>query len=123
MNALDRFLVAAAALAAGSLIGLFLRHRRTLPRDSTSSPTVLPAGLVVVTAPYCTRCTSLLERLVSADIPFERLDVATGAKELRVLGITTAPTVLQVDAEGRIINCESRNFSDRRLSELAKPSV
>ncbi len=118
MSPIERMLIAAAVLAGGALLGLLVRRRpdRTeVPRNKSFE---LPPGLVVVTAPYCTRCANLRSRLTSSGVEHRTVNAASQRSLLADLGVTTVPTLLRVDASGRIVDCEARDFSDARIGAL-----
>ena len=118
---MERLVIAVAVLAAGAVIGWAIRRRLHRSTGSELDSERLPAGLVVVTSPYCTRCSSLRSRLDAAGIAFSTIDAASDPILLRRLDITVAPTVLKVLPSGRVTDRESRNFSDARLSAMASP--
>lgn len=118
MTPLDRLLIAIMVLAAGALVGYLIR-RRLQPDGPARGSVGLPAGLVVVSAPYCTRCTTLQGRLASR-VEFETIDAARRPALVAELDVKTAPTVLAIDEAGRITDREHRNFSDARLNDLAR---
>lgn len=117
MTPISRLMVAVAVLAVGAFVGYLLR-RRLQPAQSADNGSGLPPGLVVVTAPYCTRCTSLQRRLTGSDTDFATIDAAAQPTLIADLHITTAPTLLAVDASGGVKDREHRDFSDARLAEL-----
>lgn len=118
MTLLDRLLIAVVVLALGAVLGYLVR-RRLQPAPQTRALPGLPAGLVVVTAPYCTRCASLQDRLAGW-IEVKTIDAAQQPALVTDLQVTTAPTVLVVDQAGRIADREHRDFSDARLDELVR---
>lgn len=117
MTLLDRLLIAVVVLVLGAIVGYLVR-RRLHPAPATRVRSGLPTGLVVVTAPYCTRCASLHDRLAGW-IEVKTIDAAQQPALVTDLQVTTAPTVLVVDEAGRIADREHRDFSDARLDELA----
>jgi ammonia channel protein AmtB len=77
MTPIERLAVAAVVLAAGAVIGWMIRRRRHPSPSSGTAALGLPAGLVLITAPYCTRCASLRSRLTAAGSAFMALPTAT----------------------------------------------
>lgn len=121
MTTIDRLGIALVVLAVGALVGRLLRQRLRPAPPSDDRPSGLREGLVVVTAPYCTRCTSLQHRLTSSGIEFATLDAAAQPNLLADLAVTTAPTLLRIDGSGRVADREHRDFSHSRLATIAQP--
>ena len=117
MSAPERLLIALAVLTTGFGIGLLVRARlRSL--GSPRGPSRLPPGLLLVTAPFCTRCKSLQARLDQRGVPVRLVDAATSPDVVEALGVRTAPALVILDARGDIVDREIVDFSDRRLDAL-----
>lgn len=123
MSGMDRLFVVILVLALGKAVGYLIRRRLHAAEPANDRSFALPNGLVIITAPYCTRCASLRSRLANAGIGFATVDAAHHPSLLADLGISSAPTLLQVDTSGRIIDREHRDFSDARLATLAQPTT
>ena len=118
MSPPERLLIAVAVLAVGALLGLLLR--RPLGRGPQIAPSASPSpGLILVTAPFCTRCRDLHTRLDRLRISARDLDAATNPELVTILGVRSAPTLLAIADNGSVIDREHHDFSDERLRALA----
>jgi thiol-disulfide isomerase/thioredoxin len=119
---ITRAAITIAAVLAGGGLGLAVRRLTGLPGPSTTR--IAPAGLVVVTAPYCSRCRVLLDRIadVASDLRPEVRDVREHRELAKTLDIRTAPTLLVIDPTGQVVDRHDGFPSNDRLERLLASS-
>lgn len=83
-----------------------------------------PGGLVVVTAPFCSRCRLLLDRIadLASDLHPEVRDVRENRELAEALDIRTAPTLLVIESTGKVVDRHDGVPTDERLEQLVTVS-
>ena len=98
---IERLTILACVIAAGCLVGILARMwtaRSTTPTSST-----LPAGLWLFTSPYCAPCKHLRGLLgAHPAVTFQEVSVVERPDLVRALDVRSAPTLVAIDANGRV---------------------
>ena len=118
-----RFALLLAVLGAGSALGLVGRWaaHRQVPADVGHAGD-LARGLWLFTAPYCHRCVQLRRRLdaIRPVIAYETVDVCERPDLVRALDIRSAPTLLAIGANGRLLDRLAGECTDEGLARVVR---
>lgn len=118
-----RLVLLLAVLGAGSTLGLFGRWaaQRQTPADVSHAGDLAP-GLWLFTAPYCHRCVQLRGRLDSMRpaVAYETVDVCERPDLVRALDIRSAPTLLAIGDNGRLLDRLAGNYTDEGLRRVVR---